>query len=58
MSVAPVGQQTRTLGRPPVRTPEFSVTVEDLENGQEYQFTVMVSKSPAATMDVQDCWLP
>ena len=43
VTVVPVGQpNNRAMAMPPQRTTEFSLTISDLTNGQEYRITVAV----------------
>ena len=42
VSVIPLGASGRAFSFPPQRTPEFTLTVSQLQNGQAYKFTVQV----------------
>ena len=42
VSVTPLGASGRAFALPTQRTPEFTLTVSQLQNGQAYKFTVQV----------------
>ena len=42
VTVTPLGNNNRAFGQAPQRTPQFTVTIQNLENGQPYLFTVQV----------------
>ena len=43
VSVTPLGASSRLFSSPPQRTPEFTLTISQLQNGQSYRVEVEVS---------------
>jgi hypothetical protein len=42
VSVTPLGASGRAFSLPPQKTPDFTLTVSQLQNGQAYKFIVQV----------------